>query len=226
MPITKSNNISTIVIADDHPLFMEGLKDLIVKEPSLSLINEASSGSEALALIKKEKPAMAVLDIELPDLSGIEIAKEIQKEKLNCKVIFLTMYDDKEMLNEAIKLGVKGYILKEHTSAEILNCIKNVLAGKFYISPLLSGHLIENASVKNLNPVEMSLSKLTISERRILKLIASNKTSREIADELHISPKTVENHRKNICEKLRLRGPNSLLKFAIENKAIFERQQV
>jgi DNA-binding NarL/FixJ family response regulator len=226
VPQTKPNNISTIVIADDHPLFMEGLKNLIAKDQSLFLIGEASSGNEALALIRKEKPQMAVLDIELPELSGIEIAREIQKEKLNCKVIFLTMYNDKEILDEAIRLGVKGYILKEHTSAEILNCIKTVLAERFYISPLLSHHLINDASVKGVSAIESSLSKLTISEKRILKLIALNKTSREIAGELHISPKTVENHRKNICEKLQLRGSNSLLKFAIENKASLERQQV
>lgn len=209
----------TLVIADDHPLFIDGLRSLIMQENNLSLAGEAASGRQAVELIRKLNPDLAILDIELKDISGYQVAETIIKENLKTKIIFLTMYDDIEILTKALGIGVKGYLLKEHTSSEVLNCINTVLAGKTYISSLLSDNMlkiIERAAKRNSN--HEFLERLTISERRILRLISLNKTSREIAKELNVSPKTIDNHRRNICDKLNIHGSNALIKFAIENR--------
>jgi len=210
---------NTIVIVDDHPLFLEGIKSFLKKEKELLLIGETNNVDDALKIISEKQPDIALLDIEIKDKSGFDVAEIINKKSLKTKIVFLTMYNDAEILDKALSVGVKGFILKEHTSSELVECIKSVLAGKTYISPLLSESMLRLMKLKQQNDEqEQLLSKLTVSEKRILKLIAQNKTTKEIAVELNISPKTVENHRNNISGKLNLRGTHSLFKFAINKK--------
>lgn len=209
----------SLVIVDDHPLFLEGIKSILKEEKDLCIIGETDNCSEAIELINDKNPDVALLDIEIKEGSGFKIVENISLKKSNTKFIFLTMYNDIDILNKALNIGVKGFILKEHTSSEIVNCIRSVISGKTYISPLLSDVMMKIMKI-NLANDELTglLNKLSVSERKILKLISLNKTSKEIGSELNISPKTVENHRNNICEKLNLHGTHSLLKFAIENK--------
>ncbi|MCI0487137.1 MAG: response regulator transcription factor [Blastocatellia bacterium] len=206
-----------IVIADDHPIFRKGLREIIEADPKLKIIGEAEDGDSALELIRQSKPDVAVLDVEMPGKDGLEVVRAARDRGVDVKVILLTMYDDEQFFNGAMDMGVMGYVLKNSAVADIVNCIKAVAEGKNYISPILSNYLI-NRSRRDDSPGERSaLTKLTDTERRILKMIAEYKTSKEIAAELFISPRTVEHHRENMSEKLEIKGRNALLKFALEN---------
>jgi DNA-binding NarL/FixJ family response regulator len=209
-----------VVIADDHPIFRRGLRQAIESDRSLLIVGEAGNGLEALQCIEATKPDVAVLDIEMPVLSGLEVASKVQKQRLPVEVVFLTMYKDEDMFNEALDIGVKGYVLKENTVEDIVNCIKEVAKGKYFLSPTISSYLVtRNERVKNLIKKKPELDDLTPTERKILKMIAENKTSKEIASFMNISHRTVENHRLNICNKLDIHGSHALLKFALEHKS-------
>tara|TARA_B100000315_G_scaffold258090_1_gene309051 strand:+ start:2851 stop:3477 length:627 start_codon:yes stop_codon:yes gene_type:complete len=202
-----------VITADDHEIVRLGLKNLIKIDGSLEIVAEAEDGLQAFDQISKLKPDVAILDISMPNMNGIEVARKIQKENINVKVIILTMHKDREYFKEAMDCGVKGYILKENTTQDLITAIKFVSAGKYFVSPVLSEYLIKR------NEEMTTLDNLSTSERRIIKLISKNKTSKEIADELNLSFRTIQNHRTNICNKLGLNGPNSLLHFAMQNKA-------
>jgi DNA-binding NarL/FixJ family response regulator len=208
------NNDIRIVIADDHPIVRRGLRESIEEAEGLIVLAEAGDGQSALELIRAKKPDVAALDISMPVIDGFAVARAIVKENLAVKIIFLTMHEEESLFDEAMNLGVKGYVLKESSAGEIVNCIKAVAAGKHYTSPALTSYLIER-SRRAESPDKAGLKALTPTERRILKFIAQYKTSREIADELFISYNTVETHRRNICEKLDLRGSHALMKFAL-----------
>lgn len=209
-----------IVIADDHPIFRSGLKQIIEEDENIEIIGEASDGEKALQLIYNLQPEIAVLDVDMPERNGLEVVKEIKKSGTKTSVIFLTMYKEEDIFNEAMDLGVMGYVLKESAMNDITECINIVHKNNYYISPIISHHLLKRRTkIKDFEDSTPSLAKLTPAELKILKLIAENKTSKEISDELFISPRTVENHRTNISSKLNLKGSHSLLNFAIENKA-------
>ncbi len=206
----------TLIIADDHPVFRKGLFHIIEADPSVILLGEAGDGEAALALIEEKKPDVALLDISMPRMTGLKVAKIVQERGQSIKLVIITMNADEELFNEAMDIGVNGYILKENAVSEVLNSIKAVVQGQYYISPSISGLLIKR-SQKRQNALQRmpGLIDLTPTELRILKLIAGNKTSKEIAIDLCISPKTVENHRANIADKLKLSGNNALLRFTL-----------
>ena len=208
-----------IVIVDDHPLFRSGLKQVIVNDARFELAGEAEDGATALKTIAQLKPDMAVLDINLPDISGLDIAARLRDEGSPTRVVILTMLKDEPAFNRAMNLGVRGYLLKESAVTEILHCLVAVAADLPYVTPALSGFLLKrrekNAALATRMP---NVDDLTVAERRILKRIADKKSTKEIAAELNVSPRTVESHRANICSKLDLKGNNSLLQFAIEHR--------
>lgn len=209
-----------VFVADDHLIFRQGLLKLLETEPSIKIVGESGDGLEALQLIKELKPEIAILDISMPNKNGLEIVKQLKKDNLSTECIILTMYDEEEYFNEALDCGVKGYLLKENAISDLLNCVKCVVQGKYYVSPLISEYLLHrDDKMRQLKCDHPGLDKLTMREKRILKLIAENKTSKKIAEQLFISPRTVENHRQHICDKLRLKGFHKLLQFAIENKS-------
>ncbi len=216
----------TLVIADDHPLFRKGLREVIESDPSVQIVGEAGDGATALTLIQQHAPSIAILDVDMPQMGGLAVAREIRRQKLETDVVFLTMYKEEDLFNEAMDVGARAYVLKDSAVNDILNAIHTVEDGRYYISPALSDHLIKrSARAEKLLRHTPSLEDLTPAELRILKLIAGNKTSKEIADVLSISHKTVENHRTNIAAKLHLRGSHSLLKFALENKGVLAGKQ-
>jgi DNA-binding NarL/FixJ family response regulator len=216
MPRTKLK----IIIADDHPIFRKGLLLAIGSERSIEIVGEAGDGPQALYLTEKLKPDVIVLDIEMPGFSGLQAAKEMIRRNLPTHIVFLTMYKEEDMFNEAMDLGVKGYVLKDSAVNDIVNAIKTVAAGRYYLSPSISEYLVTRSNqTRSLVRKKPQLENLTATERKILRLISENKTSKEIGDTLLISYRTVENHRSNICNKLEIHGSHSLLKFAIEFKA-------
>jgi DNA-binding NarL/FixJ family response regulator len=180
------------------------------------VIGEAANGNDALELIEKMTPDVAVLDIDMPGLSGLDVARKLKGNNRKTRMVILTIHKDKEYFDEALELDIKAYILKESIANDLIDCIKQVAAGGYYISPSISGYLVQKN--RESDRYENELDKLTPSEVQILKLIAQNKTSSQIADELFRSIRTIENHRNNICSKLGLKGPHALLLFAIQHK--------
>jgi DNA-binding NarL/FixJ family response regulator len=208
-----------VIIADDHPVFRKGLRQIIELENGLSVIGEAADGAAALALIRELQPEVAVLDINMPNLKGFDVARETKRDGSQVQIIFLTMYDDERMFNEALNAGALGYLLKDSAISDIVESIREVAAGRHFITPSISRYLISRFTRSHsLQDKTPSLKDLSPAEMRILKLIAENKSSKEIADQLFISYRTVENHRTNICQKLGLHGSNSLLRFALDHK--------
>lgn len=211
-----------IVIADDHPIFREGLKKVIERDAQLKAVGEAENGEAALAQIISLQPEVAVLDLDMPVKDGFAVMRALQEAKQQVKVIFLTMHNSEAIFHSALDLGVAGYVLKDGAIGEITNAIRTVAAGRNYISPELSTYLVNRAHrAASLSQSKPTINDLTPTERRVLKLIAEEKTSREIAAALFISIRTVEHHRAHICEKLELRGFNALVKFAIAHKSEF-----
>ena len=212
--------MTTIFIAEDHPLFHKALRDLLSGDPSLKIIGDTGDGNQVMSFLRGLHPEILILDLNLPGVTGLEIARRICDEKLSVKVIALTMNKEENVFNEVMDAGAFGYVLKESAVDVILNAISVVAAGENYISPMLAHYLIERRGKSNdLREQHPDLSLLTPMERKIVKLISHDKTSKEIADALFISEKTVQNHRMNICNKLHLHGSNGLLKFAIQHRS-------
>lgn len=212
-------NIIEIIIADDHPIFRAGLKQ-IVESPSVKVMGEASNGEEAVKLIKELKPHVAILDINMPVIDGLGVLSAVKKLKIDTKIIFLTFHNSEKIFNQAMDMGAYGFVLKENASSDLIECITSVAKGDYYISPIISGMLMNRLKRKNeLEENNDGIKSLTDVERKILKMIAEAKSSKEIADELFISPRTVEKHREHISHKLNLHGNNALLKFALDNKS-------
>ena len=209
-----------ILIVDDHPIFRQGLLKLLQLEPDFHIVGECSDGPEAVDEICIKKPNVVVLDISLPTMNGLDVVKKINQKDLDTQFVILTMYKDESYFNAALDLGVKGYLLKDNASSELVKCLKAIAAHKYYICPTLSEYLINrNDKQKELTDENPGLNKLTTAEKIVLKMISENKTSRKIAEELFISHRTVQNHRAHICEKLNFNGYNRLLQFALENKS-------
>lgn len=212
--------MTSVLVADDHNLFRQGLVKIVESHPSFEVTGEAADGLEALKKIDELKPVIAILDISMPKVSGLDVVRQVNKTNSTTQFIILTMHKDDEFLNEALDLGVKGYILKENTTDDLIAALRAISVGGSYISPLLSPQLITiRNNRQNLAKKQPSINELTVSERRVLKLLSENKTSKEIAQELNLSFRTVQNHRGKICLKLGLKGANMLLQFAIENKS-------
>jgi two-component system, NarL family, response regulator DegU len=209
-----------IVIVDDHPLFREGLRQVIQSDKRFDLVGEAEQGKAALELILRTKPDLAVLDIHLPLMNGLEVAAALQARKSSTRLVILTMLRDEAAFQQAMNLGIQGYVLKENAVSEILNCLLAVASDTAFVSPSLSGYLLPRyRRAVALTHAQPRLKDLTAAQRLILRRIADKKTSKEIAAELSISPRTVESHRATICSRLSLKGTNSLLQFALENRS-------
>jgi len=213
-----------VFLADDHPIFRSGLQFLL--ETSFDKINVSSfeNGSLLLDKLESEIPDVVIADIDMPGMNGLELCKEICAKKPGTKVIMLTMYNDHEMLKLAFFNGAKGYLVKDNTSEELVDCISYVLDGKTYIAKSIreQQQLFEGQDQDDLHIAEM-LGSLTRTELKTLKLVAQKLSSKEIADLLFVSVKSVENYRSRICKKLNLDARNnSLLMWIVDNKKIID----
>ncbi|MEP7037582.1 MAG: response regulator transcription factor [Acidobacteriota bacterium] len=208
-----------VILADDHPIVRQGLRQMIESDPQLSVIAEASNGLEALDLIKEHQPQIALIDVDMPEMDGFAVAREIERRRIAVEIIFLTMHSKPEIFYAAMDAGAKGFVLKDSAVSDIVASIKTVAAGQSYISPILSNLLINRSRREaELVAAEPGLETLSPTELKVLKMIAEGQSSVEIAETLFISRRTVESHRANISRKLNLQGNLSLVKFALENK--------
>jgi len=208
----------TILLADDHPVVRQGLKTTVQENPSLKVIAEAGDGVEALGLIRKLKPQLAILDIDMPRMDGLGVAKEVKRLHLETQMIFLSFHRDEDMVRAVLSTGGKGYLLKDSVMQEIVVAINAVVLGKTYVSSEIAVQLLAGSESSSEPPRNALIRDLTVSERRILQLIAEGLSSKEIGNELSIHYRTVENHRTNICRKLKIEGANALLRFAVQHK--------
>lgn len=212
----------TVVIADDHPIFLLGLKSVLEKmTDEFDLIGVAENGNQAWELIKNKKPDIALLDIEMPDMSGLDLCEKVRAEGLFTKVIALTVHKDEDIFNQALEAGVHGYILKENSINDLSEGIKTVLSGNFFFSASVSGFLLNRTARASQADIEVKGRRLTKTEKYVMRMIAEGHTSNDIAKKMRISVKTINNHRANICKKLNLKGTNSLLVYAMKNKENF-----
>ncbi|HUN54011.1 MAG TPA: response regulator transcription factor [Smithella sp.] len=206
-----------IVIAEDHTILREGLKSLLSLNPELAVVGEAQDGREAIRIAAELKPDLVLMDLSMPRMNGIEAIKEIKRQHPEIKIIVFTVYKTEEYVLASLQAGADGYILKEANYAEFLVAIKNVLMGKHYLSPEISGKVIEGYLKGQHDHAPLTVwDTLTSREREILKLVGEGYKNREIADDLCISMKTVEKHRENLMKKLDLHTASALTSYAIE----------
>lgn len=211
-----------VILADDHPVYRDGLRQLLAVDPELELVGETDNGRDALDLARRESADVLLLDVDMPRLNGVDVARERLRDQDAFEIVFLTMHREEDLFNEALNLEVKGYVLKDSAAADIRQAVHAVAAGRPYLSPALAEFMMTRArETRTLAARKPGLEELTASELRILKRIASDRTSKEIAAELGLSVRTVDNHRANICAKLGLHGSHALLKFAFENRSRF-----
>ena len=207
-------------MADDHPIVRQGLRKIIETDKNLLILAEAGNGQTALDLIEEHRPQVAVLDIDMPGMDGFAVVRELQKRRIETEVVFLTMLDEEETFQAAMDLNVRGYVLKDSAADEIVSAIKSVAKGRPFLSPAMSAMLLNRRRRADELEIEQpGLHLLTPTERRVLKLIADDKTSKEIGEELFVSYRTIEGHRANISRKLNLSGSLALVKFASANKS-------
>jgi DNA-binding NarL/FixJ family response regulator len=207
-----------ILLADDHPIVRKGLKLSIEEGDGCKVIAEAGDGEAALALIQKLRPNLAILDIDMPKSTGLQVSAEIKRLKLDVKVIFLSFHKDEEMVRAALDAGGKGYLLKDSATQEIVAAVETVMGGQQYVSSAIALLLLQGKDPSKPTEENALTGNLTASERRILLLIADGLSSKEIGATLSVHYRTIENHRTNICRKLGIEGANALLRFAVQHK--------
>ncbi len=206
-----------IVLADDHALIRHGIKKMIEENPLLKVVGEAADGLELLDLLRSTPADLVILDISMPNLRGIEAIREVRKIRPLAKILMLTMHKSEQYLCASIGSGADGYLLKEDSDTELLPAIDKVRQGEFYISPNLSSEFPEDviASCRGRHRAEEGGELLTPREKQILQMVAEGVTSRDIADKLNISKRTVEHHRANMMKKLNIKRAADLIKYAI-----------
>lgn len=213
----------SILVADDHPVVRRGLKATLADDPDLSVVAEAETGREALQTILSLSPAIAILDIDMPDLSGIAVARELSLQtSVGTRVIFMTFHADEDLMRAAMAAGGRGYLLKGSDTEEICDAVHAVSSGRTYIGSKMAAILYSNEEVLNedRDGATRKLRGLTATEKSVLQLLSEGLSSKEIAVRLNISYRTVENHRTNTCRKLGLDGTNALSRFALQYKGV------
>lgn len=205
-----------IVIADDHGIVRSGIRLLLERQPDLEVIAEAADGVEARDTVIRERPDLAILDVKMPGLTGLQATREIKAQAPDVSILILSMHDDERYLFEALKAGASGYVLKSQADTDLLGAIRSVERGEPFLSPAAQQALIRDV----LGRSEEVESKLTPREEEIVKMVAEAHTSREIAEMLHLSEKTVENHRANAMKKLGMRDRVELVRYAIRQGLI------
>jgi DNA-binding NarL/FixJ family response regulator len=204
-----------VILADDHQLLRAGLRSLLVKERDLEVVAEASDGRQAVELVIQHNPDLAILDIGMPNLNGIDAARQIRESSPHTRVIALSMHASAQFVGRMLEAGASGYLLKEAAYEELVQAIKTVFAGHVYLSRGITGVVVDDYVRRLAVAPRVEAAKLTPREREIAQMIAEGRSTKEIAGHLHVSVKTVETHRQHIMEKLKIDSVAELTKYAI-----------
>jgi DNA-binding NarL/FixJ family response regulator len=205
-----------VLIADDHGIVRSGLRMLLEQQADIEVVGEASDGAEARDMAIREKPDLAILDVKMPKLTGLQATREIRSQAPDVAILILSMYDDERYLFEALKAGASGYVLKAQADSDLLEAVRAVQRGEPFLTPEAQRALIQDVLGESANRED----DLTPREQEVVKLVAEAHTNREIASILHLSEKTVENHRSNAMRKLGMRDRVELVRYAIRKGLI------
>ena len=203
-----------IVLADDHQMMREGLRAMLEKRADVEILAEAGNGRDCVELCRKLKPDLVLMDIAMPDFNGIEATRQCVGESPRTKVLALSMHSDRRYAAGMLSAGASGYLLKDAAFDELAAAIDTVMAGRIYLSPAITGLLVEDY-VQRINAGDTSFSALSAREREVLQAMAEGKSTRQIAEALHVSVKTVETHRQNIMNTLDIHSVAELTKYAV-----------
>jgi two-component system response regulator NreC len=204
-----------VLLADDHKIIRDGLRTLLEKKSDIIVVGETEDGRTAVQSIKKLLPDIVIMDVAMPGLNGIEATRQVVSEHPGVKVIALSMHSDRRFVSEMLKAGASAYLSKDYAFEELETAIKTVISNKIYLSPDISGVVVENYVRGTAKGEPSVFSQLSDREREVLQLLAEGKTTKEIASDLHVSVKTVETHRTNIMTKLNIHRVAELIKYAI-----------
>ena len=200
-------------IVEDHLLVLDGIRRLIEEE--CDVVGTATNGRDAIPLAQERSPEVLLMDIALPDLNGLDAARQIKRTNPGIRIIFVTVQTSRDYVKEAFEVGASGYVLKQAASAELLSAIDEVAHGRFFLSSLIRERFTGNKMAPEVNPLKL-FSSLTPRQREVLQLVAEGKSAKEIASALYISVKTVEFHKKHLMEELQLRTSAELIRYAVE----------
>ncbi len=206
-----------IFIADDHAVFRSGLRALLEKEADFDIVGETGSGAEVLAAVAGNSVDLILLDISMPGISGPKVATEALLQRPGLAVVMLTMHEDEYYLQELLRIGVRGYVLKKSTGTELVQAIRAAYRGDTYVDPAMARHMISNYVGRTKAEIQDPLSLLTLREREVCQFLAYGHTNAEIAEKLFLSDRTVETHRNRVMHKLGLKTRAELVRFAIDN---------
>jgi DNA-binding NarL/FixJ family response regulator len=204
-----------VLLVDDHRMMREGLRALLAGEPDIEIVGEASDGRTALDLVRTLAPDVVVMDVGMPELNGVEATRRIRTEHEGVRVIALSTHADKRYVHHMLEAGACGYVLKIAAHDELLRAVRAAGLGKTYLSPEIAGLVVARSTSADARREVSAYSTLGAREREVLQLVTEGKTSAEVAQQMHISIKTVETHRRNIVQKLGLHGTAELTKYAV-----------
>jgi DNA-binding NarL/FixJ family response regulator len=212
--------VTRILVADDHPIVRSGLRKVLDSKPDMKVVAEAEDGAEAVRLALAAEVHVAILDVSMPRMTGIQAAEELHRHKPEVKLLMLSMYDSEQFLFESLRAGASGYVLKSDADQDIVEAVRRTMRGQSFLYPSAISTLVRDYVDRGRPDDEGQLDILTPRELQVLKLIAEAHTSKEIAQELVISPKTVERHRQNILDKLGMSDRVELTRYAIRRGLI------
>jgi len=215
MPPKAKNTYKRLMVVDDHPMMRQGLAQLIDNEPDLKVVAEADTGGQGLDIAVKEKLDLALLDISLPDKNGLELIKDIRAVKPELPLLIVSMHDEALYAERVLRAGARGYIMKQEGGKKLLQAIRQVLTGQIYVSEKMSARILETFSGNRADQTSSPVARLSDREFEVFQLIGQGKGTKEIAQHLNLSVKTVEVHRANIKEKLSLTTATDLVRFAV-----------
>ena len=206
-----------VMLVDDHPIVRQGIKSVLERTPDIRIVAEAADGRQAVALARRYRPDVVIMDITLPHLNGLEASVQILKQNRNAKILILSMHDNRAFIERALDYGARGYILKDTAADEIVHAIKEVSEGRFFLSAKISSFVIQDYIFQRKKKMRLrSISILTSREKEILQLIAEGLSNKLIAQQLELALKTVHAHRNNIMQKLDIHNQAQLIRFALK----------
>lgn len=215
MPAKSKNAVKRVLIVDDHPMMRQGLAQLIDNEPDLKVVAEADTGGQGLDIVVKEKLDLALIDISLPDKNGLELIKDMRSVKPELPILIVSMHDEALYAERVLRAGARGYIMKQEGGMKLLQAIRQVLTGQIYVSDKMSARILETFSGHRTEQSASPVARLSDREFEVFQLIGQGKGTKEIAQHLKLSVKTVEVHRAKIKEKLNLQTATDLVRYAV-----------